>query len=535
MFRSNNYLPLLTLILVIFFAAFFFVRLTETTPVVNDTMGYVYAGQRLAAGDGLTYEDQNNLTYGPFFNLYAFQIEGPDDSRLNFSFPPGLPLLLSLGIKLTGEVGAIYFIVPLLAVVGIAVTCLLGYLLSGQIWVGVISALIIALVPADYWEFGTAAWAGIPSIVFTVAGVCLFLFARKRDAVDKLRIWLPILGGLFLVFSMFIRYSNIVILPALAIYDLVESKGRIVFQRSKWSIYLVLILGLGSILLFNHYYYGGALLTGYSPIHGWYPHPPFSLNYAFTKSFVSGVSLPAAINTLWLNFTILLLLVPAGWFLLPRPSGLFTASATLATLALYSVYAFDATGINARFLLPMFPFAAVSVAAVITALGGKLPNNTWRWIVGIGLLLLIVWPIPDRIDNLQDRNESGNRIKEITRELTAWTEPDAVFLSYGHNDFIAVYGDRSVLDYRHLPESDGEERRYRLEMYPPCLVNTIDGLLLEGKQVFLAGYTTTTPWDTLSILEGYFQLKHVWDEPPTLQVTGIQMNEQREDLGPCTK
>ena len=503
--------------------------------MVNDTMGYVYAGQRLASGEGLTYEDQNNLTYGPFFNLYTFQIERPDDSRLYFSFPPGLPLLLSLGIILAGDSNAAYFIVPLLAAAGIALTYLLGYLLSGRTWVGVISAIIIALVAADYWEFGTGAWTGIPSIVFVTAGVCLFLIARRRGAGDMLGIWLQIFGGLLLVFSMYIRYTNMIIMPALVIYDIADSRGRNIIQRSILPVYLVLILGFGSVLLFNHFYYGGAFTTGYSPIHGWYPYPPFSLNYAFGKSFVSGVSLPAAVTTLWLNFPILLILVPAGWFLLPRPSGYFTASATLATLALYSVYAFEATGINARFLLPMFPLVAVSAAAVIAALGSRLPNNTWRWITGIALLLAIVWPIPARIEDLQDRNEREKRIKETTVELTAWTEPDAVFLSYGYNDFIAFYGDRSVLDYRHLPISDSQARRYVMEMYKPCLVNTVDGLLLEGKQVFLADYTVNTPWDTLSILEEYFQLEHVWDKPQTLQVAAVRINDQRKDLGQCAK
>lgn len=373
---DNSRLPQIALVALVVLLGVAFFLLTETVPNISDTIGYVYAGERLANGDGPTFEDPNNQVAGAYFSLYAFQIERPDDPRFFLGFPPGFPLLLALGQRLGGP-GAIHYVVPLLAVAGLAVTYGLARLLGGNAWTAVWSALVLALTPA-YWEFGTAAWSEMPAMVVMVGGICFYLLSRQPGRTDRQVHVFSLLAAVLIGYSFFIRYANVSVLPALVLYELAAGPSSILRERRRWSFYGLIALALGAMLLFNQVYYGGWQQTSYSPAHGWYPQSPFSLAYAFGPSFVNGYSLLESFRSLVHNFSFLLLLVPIGWMLLPRRSGLLAAAATLATLGLYAVYAFAPTGINSRFLLPAYPFLALAIGVTVSELGQRLPGRRWR-------------------------------------------------------------------------------------------------------------------------------------------------------------
>lgn len=530
--KCNNVAHGILIALILLGGTFFF-SLAQTLPDTSDTIGYVYAGQRLASGHNLSFEDVNNQIAGPYFSLYAFQIRRPDDARMFLGFPPGFPILLATGIVLTGASAAVYYVVPLLAALGLLVTFCLGVLVSGDAWTGLWAAALVATAP-DYWNFGTAPWSEVPSLVFVTAGTCLYLFSR-RDVRPKrwTQVVLSVLGGIIVVYGFFIRYANTAIVPALVIYELLTARKKIWTEWRRWPFFGTIALGLAAIPVFNQLYYGGPLLTSYSPAHGWYPWPAFSPSYALGPSPVNGYSLVEAAKTLWHNFPWLLLTMPVGWFLLARPSAVLVAGATLGTVALYSLYAFAPTGLNSRFLLPVFPFISVMIARTITRAGVRLHHQKWRWVAGTALAGMLCLSIPGQLGQLGSRNTCNAEAVRKTHDMVASTRPDAIFLSYGYNDQIAFYDHRSVLNYRRIPPSDAEAGRYRVEVLEPCLVQTIDRILDRDIQVYYVEDTSPSFWGSLEILQRHFALKLTYEDPRIYQVIEPVDSSSRQALAEC--
>jgi hypothetical protein len=486
--------------------------LTQTQPDISDPIGYVYAGQRLAQGQGLTFEDANNTVAGPYFSLYAFQIARPGDSRHYLGFPPGFPLLLAAGSVAGADSRAIHYVVPLLAVLTLAATFYLGFYLADDPAAGLWAAGVLAATAA-FWEFGTAAWSEIPATLATAAGTALFLRSRRA------RRQLPaILAALILSFGIFIRYTNVLFLAAPAAYELVSARRGVLTERWRRPFWAVCALGVAAVPLFNHVYYGGATLTSYSPLHGWYASPAFSLSYALGPSFVGGYSLRETLRALWQNFPVLLLGSPFGLALLPAASRALVAAAVVAGLAPYAVYAFAPAGINSRFLLPLFPFLAVAIAQLLTVALRRLPRPAARRAVGLALAVALVLPAVARWDDLRARNVAADGGATFIRDLTAALEPNAVVLSYVYNDALVVYANRSALNYRRIPISDPQLGRYRTEMLEACLVGSVNRLLAQATPVYYIEDTQPPYWDSLAILNRHFELSGPTGSPPVYRV-----------------
>ncbi|MCP4363612.1 MAG: hypothetical protein GY796_36900 [Chloroflexi bacterium] len=522
MYKNLPYILLLLLVILMGITFFLF---AQRTPDISDTIGYIYAAERLAEGHGLTYEDLHNAMSESYFSMYAFQIRRPPDLRMYLGFPPGFPLLLALGLWLTGQATVVHFVVPFLAVIGLVAAFVLGRLVTDDAWVGVWTAVLLALSPA-YWQFGTAAWSEIPAMVCITGGVIFYLLSRQ----ERLPLWqqflFSIIGAGLLGYSLFIRYANITFFVAVGLYELATAYKKLLIEWERWPFFILLATSVGAVLLFNQVYYGGPTLTSYNPAHGWYPQPAFSLAYALGPSFVNGYSLREGLETLWANFPVLLLLVPVGWWFLKRQYAILIAAATIGTIALYSVYAFAPAKINARFLLPIFPFVSIAIAQALVTLTRKLPNPTWHWVGGIVLLFLLLLPVPDQTDDLQMRNQQSAEMVNRIQNMTAFSSADAVFMSYTFNDPIAYYGDRSVLNYRRIPPSDAAAGIYLLDWLEPCLTFTVDQLLAADTPVYYIEDTSPPFWGSLEILQTHFQLELVKEGPKIYQVQAAQERER---------
>lgn len=531
-----NWLDRLPLALTVLLAAAItavFMHLADTHPNISDTVGYTTAGQLLAAGHGLAYSDPHNADILPVFSLYAFQIRRSNDARLFLGFPPGFPLLLAAGIRVGGA-SAVHFVVPLLAGLAVLVCYWLGELLSGERWVGWWTAVFVALTPA-YWEFGTAAWAAVPTLFFVTLGICLYLISRQAQDSKTQRDLTSLLGGGVLVFSLFIRYTNVTIFAALALFELIQARGRLLREAWRWLFFGMLALGCGGILLFNQQYYGGITTTSYSPVHGWYPNAAFSLAYAFGPSFVDGYSAIESGRALWSNLSVWLLLAPVGWRQLNHHRrgayGWLPLLTTLFGLLLYAVYAFAPVGVNSRFLVPLLPFVAVGIAQAVFSAGQKLPGSIWRWAGATAVLVLLAWPLPTRFASLQARNQSNTAAAAAVANLTARTPPNAVFLSYQLNDQLAVYGRRSVLNYRRIPPANVAQGRYLRETLEPCLTSAVAKLLARGTPVYYyAPGDLSDMWDIMDLLSNTYSLERV-EAAGNLYLVHARDDQSLEQLG----
>jgi hypothetical protein len=456
-------------------------RLIEWEPLISDSIGYLYAAQRIAAGFGPTYDDPNNALAGPYFSLYAFQVRHPDSALMYLGFPPGLSFLLAIPLLIEPLAGLVHWVIPATALLSLGLSGALAWKLSGRAWAALWAVLVFAVTP-ELWRFGTAIWSEFPSAAMMTAALALYLMAERRPVSRRVETVLLAVTGLLLGYSVFVRYANLVVLPVFLLADALLIRKHPQKLASHWPLWLLSGLTVVLIPVFNHFYYGGWNLTSYSPVHGWYPNPAFSLTYALGPSFIDGYSLRAAMTTLWRNFGIFLLLAPVGWMFLGR-AGAMLAGIALMLLSIYAVYAFAPTGINARFMIPMFPMLAIGAGVALVNIGASLPRPL-RLALGVGLLLLAVWRLPTDLTVVAQRNRDNARHVALMQTLTASTPENAVFMSYPWNDLLAVYGDRAVFTFRRVPVSDAATQRYYIDAAVPTIISVITTLLEQGKSVY---------------------------------------------------
>lgn len=518
---------LVTLMAVAFFL------LAKRMPLTADTAGYEFAARQLTAGNGLAFDDPHNALVGKFFSPFAFQIKHPDDSRLYLGFPPGFPLLLALSGIVTGSIETIHYVVPVLAIIGLLLTFVLGTWLVKNQWVALLSVAILALMPI-YWRFGTEAWSEVPAMVFVLAGTIFYFSARSEDGSERAKMGYAILAGIALVFSLFIRYANITFLLSIGLAELLLSPRELLKPSKKWLFYGVLVAGLFGILAFNHFYYGGIRLTSYSPENGWYNFPPFSLQYAFGASPVNGFSLREAGKSLWENFSLLLLFMPVGWWALPRSFRPIVLFSIVGSIGLYAIYAFAPAGINSRFLIPVFPFLAILAAQGIRALLVKLGDYRLQGAVVLIVFMGLAWHLYPEIVSLRDQKTGLETAVSHIKSTMALTEANAVMMTYGWVDHIAYYGNRSVLNYRRIPQYDPVQDKYRFDLFEPCLVYAIDTLLLSGTPVYFHEDQSPTLYNAKDILEKHYLLTPAIEEPKFYRVSQDALTTVRESASVCT-
>ncbi|MDJ0753320.1 MAG: hypothetical protein QNJ45_07370 [Ardenticatenaceae bacterium] len=484
------------------------VYFAETTPGTADTMGYVYASQRLAQGKGVTYEDPLNELVAPFFSPYAFQISRSEDSRMFLGFPPGLPILMSIGGLISAA--GVHYVVPVLAACCLLLVFALGFELTQDERIAAGATLIVAMTSV-FWEFSTAAWSEVPSAVFILLGFWLYLKGRQRQNTQETVFLL--LAAFSFIFSWYIRYTNITVLPALLVFEVATNKFDFLRRIKIWIFGLTLFIGAVSILLFNEFYYGGYNLTSYSPENGWYPLPAFAWEYALGPSFVGGFSLIEMGRVLWNNLHIFLVFLPLGLIKLPWEKALLLFTAPLLMLAPYAIYAFAATGINSRFIFTSIPFVAILMAVGIFWVIDQISSRAGQWSVVVLLLGVVIWNTVDSLNTIDQRNQAQKTGMQHIVSLVDWSEPDAVFLSYAMNDHFSLYGERSVFNYRRLPRPNRETQSYEWEYLETCMAQYIVNVQDLNRPVYFVEDGDPPYGDSLNLIKNHFELELVRAEP----------------------
>ncbi len=499
---GRPYLPFLLLGILILFMGVSLGKLTRTHPVGADALGYVYSAQQLANGNNLVFSDSHNVDSGPYFFLHMFRMVKTGSTEATFCCPPGGPILFALGMILTGSAGAIPYVAPAMALLGILATFWFGWLVAQNKWVGLWAATILSGT-ALFWEFSTLALTNLPSLAFIMIGVSLFVLAQRENT--KRTVFISLAAGLFIGFSFLIRYTNAILIgPSLVLYALFLRKTRLFGDKRQWAFWGIVALFSGSVLLYNWIYLGGPFNTVYStPELGAYPWPMFSWKYAFGPSPANGYSAQAIAQTLWQNFYILLFLAPVGWMSMQRPYRALNVGIVLTTVTLYGSYAFAARGGNAQFLLPIFPFISLAIGLGITGLLSALAHNRLRWLLAGLILLLILAPIPAKAGELQKRNEASDSLIDRVTEITSRLPPDSVYISMRFNDVIAYYGGRSVFNYRRILRADPAIGQFDMVMYEACLVQTVDHLLEQNVPVY---FIEEQSWNVSELMQKHFSL-----------------------------
>lgn len=500
-------LPLLGVILLAGIALWLMLAYRLVDSDISDSIGYVQASHQLARGEGLAFVDPHNEIDRRYYTLYAFRVIRPGDPNRYFGLPPGVPVLAAAVEKVTGDPGAVHVLVPVLAAVLIASTYLLGTLLVNA-WVGLWAALALAVTPT-FLRFSTAFYSETPSAAFLYLGFVLCTIALRRVRDDGWAIRLAIAGGLAIGMTFFMRFSSTSVLPALPVLVWAIG-GRSAFrQRRVVALAVAVLIALLALFVFNAAYYGGPFITGYSPIHGWYDQPPFSLAYAFGRSFIDGYSIPAIASQLVKDLSWLLVFAVVGLAARSRRIAGWMLSLSIFMLAPYAVYAFAATGLNARFVIPALPPLCLLVGQGIAILGNRLPGRAWRWLLGAALVVGMFYNLPSDLAALEVRNQAAQSKIMRVQDLVAPTEPNAVVMSYALNDLVAVYGHRSVLNYRQMPPYDPASAKYHYDRFEELLVDEVDRLLHQGTPVYYILDGNPPLYHSDEVLRRHFKLDPV--------------------------
>lgn len=477
-----------------------------------DPLAYKYAGEQLATGQPFAYCHPYNVDIGPYFTMAGFNVQANDSACLFLNYPPGFPLLLAVVQYIFSSPDAAWYVPAVSATFGLLGVFAIGRALFDR-WVGLLATIILAFTPT-YLTFGTSLWSDVPGVVAMLGGLALYLWMWRVHSTE-LRWTLAVISGALVVQGLFTRYVNVLMLVPWIAYVLFSQKWLAFKRAPNWVFGTVVLAGVVGILLFNRRYYGGYLSTPYSPEHGWYTWPAFSLRYVLGESPVGKSSLLAVARTVWDNFSWLLVL--AGWGIahMRGPQRVLTLGSVLIFAVLYAGYAFPAQGINARFLLPLFPYVSLAAGfGLCTAVSNRW-LGWWRGVGAVLVLVVLIVPLPGRLRGLVERNISTVSYVESVKRLVENSEPDAVFLAYNCNDAIAYYGRRTTLFYRRIPLSESDTGQRSIES---PLVASVYRLLEKGISVYYVKDSHPPIGNSFLFLKKHYRLSQLEENAEVYQV-----------------
>ena len=512
-----------------------YLLLTHTTlyPTNSDSVGYIYAGQLISAGNGPHQYDAYNQSINPYFYLHSFRnVRSPNTTEITYGYPPGYSFLIAIFIILFQYTNIEFYVVAITAILSIIATYKLGKIFAEEKWVGIF-ALFIFISTNIFWEFSTSPWSEIPSLLFITSGIWFYIKSYQSLHTQKLKYTWALLAGFVLGYSFFIRFTNLLlIMPAIFIFELWFINKNIWVEKSRWLFWSILTASVLMVLGYNWYFIGGPFHSIYSTLElGAYPWSMFSLTYAFGPSPIHGFSVQNIVETLWANFGLFLVGIIPGWYLFKHKKYLiFAIGIPLSTLFLYSIYAFPATGINSRFLLPSFPFLAIAIANFFVVIGKKLPNIYMKWILSFALIAILLFNLPASLAAIQERNVKNENQTLFVQNLVSSSAQDSVWLSSNYNDLIIIYGKRSAFNYRRILKADPASRKFNMEQFRGCIVESTDKLLAQNIPVY---YIEESSWGIDDIITEYYELESVGTTPVINQIVSQKENLNRDSLSIC--
>jgi 4-amino-4-deoxy-L-arabinose transferase-like glycosyltransferase len=383
-------------------------------------------------------------------------------------------------------------------------TYALGGLLFDR-WSGVLAAAIVAFTPT-HLEWSTAFWADLPGTCFMLGSLTLYVAATRRQN-RRGQLALGAAAGLLASWAFFIKYYNVLIVGPLFAYALYTQRHRLLRVTANWGFAITAGLGLIGIGVYNQWLFGGPFNTYYSSPGNGFAFPQFSLSYALGPSPADGYSLIAAGETLWSNFSWLLVLGGLGLLAVRREARVLLVTQLVLFLGLSSVFAWAPRGVDTRYLLPLF--APIGLLAAQGARAVWAQHTTWRKVMFSVIIVAIVFTwigaLTLTVPKLQSRNEVSVQVAATARERVVGSELNAVFLTYGWNDAIRSAGQRSTLFYRRISGPSPE--------FEQTLTRVVTQLLSAGRPVYYLEDMQPPFRDSLAAIQQHFDVK-IWKPAP---------------------
>jgi hypothetical protein len=395
-----------------------------------DSSGYVTQARLWRAGRLVIQQPLVPTSPWPFrintWTPLGFTPAAREPSAIVPLYPPGLPLLMALAQALAGFCGA-FLITPICGGATVWLTYSAGRRLFEAPEKALIGALLVALSPNFLYQLMnpmsdmpvTAAWA-----------LALVLTMDRR----------PVLAGVTMAVAIAIRPN----LAPLAVVPVVWAS----MDRRRFALMIALAAapGIAGILWFNAHLYGSALASGYgraSELYAWRDAP---VNAARYTSWMLQAETPIVALSL-LFFAVPGLVGPPR----VRHARLLCGGVMAGTILSYLFYEPFQAWWFLRYLLPMWPVTMLLTAASLVAVVRRLirasrPAQTaavavclamlaWHHVAFAGAHGVFVFGRGER------------RYVDVARFVDAWTDRNAVMISWQHSGSLRLYAGRLTLRF----------------------------------------------------------------------------------------
>ena len=397
----------------------------------SDSYGYVSQARLWLAGDLHVRQDfaaavpwpNPELTFTPLgYRPAAAHAIVP-------TYPPGLPLLMALGMKAIGDCGA-FLVMPLSAALLVVLTFTLGLQLSGRV-TGALAALLTASSPTivlmTLWPM-----SDVPAAALWL----MSLLMAARSPRPSTAVFSGISAGIATVIRP--NLAPLVVLPAsLLAWQAGPQTG--VRVRRVTALALACLPFIGFVAWVNHDLYGSFLTSGYgapSSLYHWqnlwpnltrYPRWLWETQGAYVFVFLLAVFSPAprqGTQTL-------------RWILLAYIAAVFGC---------YLFYIPFDEWWYLRFLIPAMPVMFVlSIDAIVQTgrtLGAALPAMVAIVFTAFGIAHAIAYT---RTHSILEIGEGEQKFADVGRYLARELPPETIVISGLHGGSIRLYSQLRTL------------------------------------------------------------------------------------------
>lgn len=352
-------------------------------------------------------------------------------------YPMGLPLLivpfyLLLGASLENAVYAIYFF----SIMAIMLTYFVAKEVTGNKWAGYLSCLLLSLSPV-YIHHSRLIMAEIPSLFFILLIFLLVLKSSKSHSF--------IFIGMLLAFTIYIAYSNILILiPMLILIHLI--KDEFLFKKLLF-IFVGFLFTIAPLLIYNYCEFGDFFRAGYHYwASGWHESPnTYRLCYALkpmkhynynTGNFIYYIKLILGFNSFFYPFYIPIIFLISSLFCLkktglPRSFLIFIIILFLVLFTAYSLYCYQ----SYRFFILVLPFIFIVVSLFVCDVFIYIKNRRakrrylYNIFLFLAMLLIFVNCAQNAIKEKRKFNINNQHVIKIVEWLDSFSEKNAIIIS----------------------------------------------------------------------------------------------------------
>jgi 4-amino-4-deoxy-L-arabinose transferase-like glycosyltransferase len=359
-------------------------------------------------------------------------------------YAPGLPMLLAV-FRYFGGRDSVFLVVPLLAVMALLSTYVMGRRLSGQA-AGVAAAALLAASPSFLFQLTAAPLSDLPVTAWWAVTLSLLLFDSRTAAL--------LAGGS--ASAAILTRPNLVPLALVILLALLWTAWR---QRStshrglqRAMLFVAgVVPGCVVVGIMNWLWYGSALISGYGRASDLYSWTNLGANLLRYPGWVLESQSPVvllAVATPWLVTGVRDGRVPPGEMRLIAQSWLGFIFAVLASYVFYEP--FDDWWF-VRFMLPAFPPLLVLTVIAIIAATARLPQ--WpRIVVPVALLAMVTWYELAYASSHNALDARGERKYAIAGAYVAQRLPsNAILLSMIHSGSIRYYSGRPTVRFDVIP------------------------------------------------------------------------------------